>query len=94
MTERNLKPGRVKSGGRKKGTPNKATKLIKDAVMESFTKVGGADYLVKMAEKDHKAYATLLGKILPSEINATVKGDMRLTVLSGIEKPPGSNGDS
>ena len=82
MTERNLKPGRVKSGGRKKGTPNKATKLIKDAVMESFAKVGGVDYLVRVADEDPKAYLILLGKILPSEINATVSVVDRSKILN------------
>lgn len=63
---------RQKTGGRKKGSPNKLTAVVKDAILNAFQEVGGKSYLVRVAEEDPRAFCTLLGKILPSELNATV----------------------
>lgn len=79
-----------KFGGRVKGTPNKCTVLVKDALALSFTMVGAADYLVKLAQDEPKAYAMLLAKLIPSEITASINGDLKINVVSGIEAPPGS----
>lgn len=56
--------------GRKKGVPNKNTANLKNAIMHAFEQVGGKDYLVKVAEEDQRTFCTLLGKVLPSEIQA------------------------
>lgn len=58
--------------GRKKGELNKLTRTIKEAIELSFDKVGGADYLVRMADEQPVAYMTLLGKVLPTQIAADV----------------------
>lgn len=55
------------SPGRPKGTPNRGTKAIKDAIQASFDKVGGVDYLVKLAEEDKPTYCSLLKGIIPKE---------------------------
>ncbi len=59
-------------GGRKKGSKNKTTLLLKEAIEESFANVGGAEYLTKMATEEPKAYLTLLAKILPAKIEADI----------------------
>lgn len=59
--------------GRPKGTPNRITAIIKEALMESFDRVGRAEYLVRMAEEEPKAYLQLLAKVLPHEIQAEMK---------------------
>ena len=41
------------------------TRDLKDAIVNAFTKVGGEDYLVKVAETKPEAFLTLLGKLLP-----------------------------
>ncbi len=66
--------GTPRTGGRRKGTPNKLTRTIKEAIEASFDQVGGVDYLVRMAEEQPTAYMTLLGKVLPAQINANVTG--------------------
>jgi hypothetical protein len=55
-------------GGRKKGTPNKITRTLSEAIDKAFEMVGGADYLAKVAEDDPKAFCGLLGKRLPRDI--------------------------
>ena len=66
--------------GRKKGTPNKATKALKDAILNAFEKVGGEDYLVLVANDDPKTFCTLLGKVLPTTLNANVDGELVVSV--------------
>lgn len=60
--------------GRAKGTPNKTTATIKEAILWSFEKVGAGQYLLKVAQDDPKTYCTLLAKILPAEVAATITG--------------------
>lgn len=58
--------------GRQKGSKNKTTVLLKEAIEESFANVGGAEYLTAMAVQEPKAYLTLLAKVLPAKIEADV----------------------
>lgn len=64
---RGSKPGE-RRGGRQKGVPNKLTRTIKQAIEHAFEQVGGADYLVLMARDQPTAFMTLLGKVLPTQM--------------------------
>ena len=59
--------------GRPKGAVNKLTKTIREAVEISFAQVGGADYLAQMAVEQPVAYMTLLGKVLPQQVEMSGK---------------------
>ena len=74
------KKGSPKTGGRLKGTPNKTTGKIKDAILEAFEKAGGVTYLTKLAKEDARTFVGLLGKIVPSEVKADV-GDSLADLL-------------
>ncbi|MCK5374144.1 MAG: hypothetical protein KAJ40_02560 [Alphaproteobacteria bacterium] len=78
MTDTKLKKGRKKTGGRKKGTPNKTTTTVKEAIMNAFDKLGGEEYLVDIAKQDHKTFCSLLGRVLPKEISASIETDLSL----------------
>ena len=54
--------------GRKKGVPNKTTKMLKDMILGALDKAGGEEYLLKLAKTQPAAFATLLGKILPTQM--------------------------
>ena len=58
-----------KFGGRQKGTPNKTTLEIKEAIIEAFERAGGVDYLVDLAKDNPSVFAGLLGKVLPRDVN-------------------------
>lgn len=62
--------GLPKSGGRKKGVPNKQTKLIKDMITEALDQAGGVEYLVGVAKDNPTAFCTLIGKVLPMNLTS------------------------
>lgn len=61
-----------KTGGRQKGTPNKTTALLKDAILEAAAKAGGRDglvgYLTVQAVENPGPFMSLLGKVMPMQI--------------------------
>jgi len=58
--------------GRQKGTPNKITKSMRDAVYQAFENKGGVAYLEKLAEDDPKTFAMLCARLIPAELKAEV----------------------
>lgn len=70
----------IKTGGRKKGTPNKITRDIREAVLQSFETVGGAAYLAEQARTNPTAYLTLVGKVLPLQVTGESGGPVKVTV--------------
>lgn len=77
--------GLPRTGGRKAGTPNKLTTTIKSAIEASFETVGGADYLARMANEQPAAYMTLLGKVLPAQVQADVALIGMPTIQLGVQ---------
>ena len=75
-----FKPGHAKAGGRKAGTPNKTTVALKDAIVAAFHKTGGVDYLVWLSKEYPSAYATLLGRVLPTEFDASLTAQVSMTI--------------
>jgi len=61
-------------GGRPKGSPNKITASIKEAIEAAFRGVGGAEYLMQQARENPQAFMTLLGKIIPAQVQAELTG--------------------
>jgi ubiquinone biosynthesis protein UbiJ len=57
-----------KTGGRKKGTPNKTTTAIKEMVIDALDKAGGVNYLLTQAADNPTAFLTLVGKVLPLQV--------------------------
>ena len=57
--------------GRPKGAQNKLTRTIKQAIEQAFDQVGGAEYLATMAVQQPVAFMTLLGKVLPAQLEHT-----------------------
>lgn len=73
-----------KTGGRKKGTPNKTTALLKDAILKAAENAGGGDiveYLTQQARLNPGPFMSLLGKVLPTQIEG---GDNPINVVTKI----------
>ena len=70
--------------GRPKGTVNKVTQDIREAISAAFDKAGGVDYLVTQAQENPTAFMTLVGKIVPAEIKAQVAA--KIIVETGVPR--------
>lgn len=55
--------------GRKKGVPNKATAQVKELVLSALEQVGGIEYLKRQAEENPTSFMTLVGKVIPTQVN-------------------------
>lgn len=64
-----------KTGGRKKGTPNKLAGDVRANVLAVFEKLGGVDAMVKWAQQKPTDYYLIYSKLLPKDVNldATVR---------------------
>ena len=71
---------RPKTGGRKKGTPNKLTADVKAMVLSALDQAGGVSYLLTQAQSNPNAFLTLVGKVLP----LTVAGDPENPLAAGL----------
>jgi len=80
--------------GRKKGTPNKTTVLLKQAILDAATLVGqdgrGKDglvgYLKMLAVKERAVYARLLERVLPLQLNVEDKSAPQYTAAEAAAK--------
>lgn len=62
-----------KTGGRVKGTPNKVSGALKDDILDALQAVGGVEYLREQATKNPNAFLSLLGRVLPMQVNGPGK---------------------
>jgi hypothetical protein len=78
------KPGTKKTGGRRKGTPNKITSLAKDAIAVAAEELGGAERLVKWAREDPANERVFWGTIYPKLLPLQVTGDADAPVVTKL----------
>jgi len=81
--------GSPKTGGRKPGSPNKISKDLREAFIESFNIIGGVDWLVKQASENPVAYLNQLGKTFPKDVNNNVtlnKTELLQEIVSNLPK--------
>tara|TARA_B100001245_G_scaffold219937_1_gene190106 strand:- start:80 stop:469 length:390 start_codon:yes stop_codon:yes gene_type:complete len=80
-----FKPGQSGNpAGKKPGTQNRSTKALKDALLRAGDRAGGVDpdgnprgvegWLLELAADDPKAFASLLGRLLPTESKIQTEG--------------------
>jgi len=80
-------PNRGNAGkGRPKGSTNKITRDIREAVLQSFEIVGGAQYLAEQARLNPVAYLSLVGKVLPLQVQGDLAGKMTLQIVTGVPR--------
>ena len=72
----------AKTGGRQKGTPNKTTALLRDAILQAATDAGNGDmaaYLRVQASENPGPFMALLGKVLPLQVTGEDGGPLKVT---------------
>ena len=60
--------GAPKTGGRQAGTPNKLSADVRAMILAALERAGGEDYLVQQASANPRAFLSLLGRILPTQV--------------------------
>lgn len=76
--------GLPKTGGRKKGSPNKFNVELKDMIRGALDDVGGQKYLAEQAILNPVGFMGLVGKILPKDMN--VSGDLAAHLVVEVVK--------
>ena len=69
--------------------PNKLTSQVKEMIEGALQDVGGRDYLARQAEANPSAFMSLLGRVIPKDINANLDagGSLR-DWLQSLGEPP------
>jgi hypothetical protein len=64
-----LRIGQGKPGpGRPKGSKNKTSMALREQILAALDRVGGEEYLARLAVENSSAFSGLLGKVLPSTL--------------------------
>ena len=70
-----------KGKGRPKGAVNKNTAALKDMILTALGDAGGIDYLAAQARDNPNAFMTLVGKVLPLDVNNNHGGQIVAQVV-------------
>lgn len=73
-----FKPGHAKVGGRKKGTPNKISRDVKEMLLVAFTKLGADEFLIKQGKRNPKSFLSLLGRVIPTQVTGPNDGPIQV----------------
>jgi hypothetical protein len=76
--------GDPKRGGRKKGTPNKATVGVKAALLQAFDQMGGVKFLVEWGKEHPSEFFALWGKLIPQEVRNPDGESFRVEMVEEI----------
>ncbi len=68
--------GAKTGGGSRKGVPNKLTFELKTMIEGALQDAGGQEYLKRQATESPAAFLSLVGKLLPKDINANLMGSV------------------
>ncbi|MHB1322327.1 MAG: hypothetical protein ACYCY0_12305 [Acidithiobacillus ferrivorans] len=76
--------------GRPAGSPNKINAGVKSMILGALDELGGQAWLMEQAKADPRAFMSLLGRILPSEISldATVTAYEPITEIRRVIVDP------
>lgn len=75
--------GQEKTGGRKKGTPNRAEK-VRQMFFDALDAVGGQLFIQQTAVKNPEAFIKTLSSILPKEVTGPEGGPIEHNVSGRV----------
>lgn len=97
MSEPKVGPNRGNAGkGRPKGSANKTTTEVKQMILDALQEAGGVEYLVEQAREKPAAFLTLVGKVMPLQLNGAGEDGEHLIskdVTFRIIRPDGNRTD-
>lgn len=81
------KKGEARIGGRAKGTPNKVTREVKDAIAQVFEDIGGIATFASWARYNKTEFYKLYGKLLPIQLQGSgSKGEFIIQISEAESK--------
>ena len=84
--------GGLRAGaGRPRGSKNKISLALKEMILGALDRVGGEEYLARLAIENSSAFASLLGKVLPTTLQASDSdgGPAKITLTRVVVWPDG-----
>jgi hypothetical protein len=84
--------GGLRAGaGRPRGSKNKISLALKEAILKALDELGGHEYLVRLGIENSSAFASLLGKVLPTTLDTSEsdRGSKAITFTRIIVMPDG-----
>ena len=76
----------IKTGGRKKGTPNKVTATVREGLETVFHALGGADHMTAWAKENPTEFYKLLSKLIPVQVTGEEGGPVELKITWAASK--------
>ena len=61
-----------KTGGRQKGTPNRLSMSVKNAVLETFANLGGVEHMTGWAEENPSEFYRIAARLIPQQLTADI----------------------
>ena len=79
------------AGKTRKGVPNKATKQLKEMILQALDGAGGVEYLQERANdpRTASAFLSLVGKVLPMTIAGDPDNPLKANISVSFVKPNG-----
>jgi hypothetical protein len=78
--------GAAKTGGRRKGSPNRLTADLKDMILGALNAQGGQRYLEEQAKENPVAFLTLIGKVLPMTLQGNPDQPITYAITTGVPR--------
>ncbi len=63
--------------GSRKGIPNKVSSDIREMIRGALEAGGGQKWLLEQMKANPKAFMALVGKIIPQQVDATIRRELR-----------------
>ena len=73
------KKGAPKTGGRTRGTPNKTTANVREAIEMAFAGIGGVEAFSSWAKENQTEFYKLYSKLLPLQVSGEVDGNITIS---------------
>ena len=82
--------GAPKTGGREKGTPNRLSADVRAMILAALERAGGEDYLVQQATANPRAFLSLLGRLIPTQVTGKDDAPLIPESASDVERVTGA----
>src|SRR5690349_1135501 len=94
-------------GGSRKGIPNKISSDVRAMILAALDRAGGEDYLLEQATANPRAFLSLVGRVLPTQVTgkddtplipdhaaeAEKAADMLLMLVRSLPRPNAKSAD-